>query len=207
MDEYLRQRKIMVDHQIRARGVCDETVLKAMLTVPREQFVTGYDSSSCFHDGPLLIGCGQTISQPYIVAYMTELLALHGDEKVLELGTGSGYQTAVLAEIVREVYTIEIIETLGQHAQKLLTETLGYTNIHFKIGNGREGWSEFAPFDRILLTAAASRFPENLFDQLAEGGIVVAPVGEYYQQLVRYRKNKGEIEIENLIAVAFVPFV
>lgn len=207
MDEYLWQRQQMVERQIRSRGVSDERVLAAMVTVPREKFVPGYDKSSCYHDGPLSIGYGQTISQPYIVAYMTELLNLQGHERVLELGTGSGYQTAVLAEIAAEVYTIEVIETLGKQAKERLTDTLGYTNIHFKIANGREGWSQFAPFDRILLTAAAAQFPPALFEQLAVGGLVVAPVGDYYQQLIRYQKSNDGIHAENLIAVAFVPFV
>lgn len=135
------------------------------------------------------------------------MLELTGIEKVLELGTGSGYQTAILAEIAHHVYTIEVIEALGQRAQTLLTGKMGYKNISFKFSNGREGWPEHAPFDRIMITAAPVTFPEVLFDQLAEGGVAIAPVGDFYQQLVLYRKVNGKILTKNLIAVAFVPFV
>jgi len=206
-DEYREQREMMVNLQIRSRGVSDPKVLDAMLNVPRHRYVSHFDIGCSYSDGPLPIGHGQTISQPYIVAYMTEKLELSGPEKVLELGTGSGYQTAILAEIAREVYTIEVIETLGQAAQKLLCETSNYTNIFFKFDNGRDGWEEHAPFDRIIITAAPRRFPEILFSQLAEDGIVVAPVGDYYQNLIRYRKKNGKIVSEPLIAVAFVPLV
>jgi protein-L-isoaspartate(D-aspartate) O-methyltransferase len=206
-DMYERERRLMVENQIRARGVTDQKVLDAMLTVPRHMFVPQFEKSSSYSDGPLPIGHGQTISQPYIVAYMTELLELQGDEKILELGTGCGYQTAILAEIAKEVYTIEVVSDLGEAAQKLLTETFNYTNIFFKFANGREGWLEYAPFDCILLTAAPARFPQNLFDQMAEGGIAVAPVGDYFQRLIKYRKIKGKIKSEALIGVSFVPFV
>ncbi|UCH95281.1 MAG: protein-L-isoaspartate(D-aspartate) O-methyltransferase [Candidatus Aminicenantes bacterium] len=206
-DVYERERRLMVENQIRARGVTDQKVLDAMLKVPRHLFVPHFEQSSSYSDGPLPIGHGQTISQPYIVAYMTELLDLQGDEKVLELGTGCGYQTAVLAEIAKEVYTIEIIEALGKGAQELLTRVFNYTNIFFKFANGREGWLEYAPFERILLAAAPTRFPQNLFDQLAEGGIAVAPVGDYFQRLVKYWKKGGKIKSDSLIGVSFVPFV
>ena len=206
-DFYERERQLMVENQIRSRGVTDQKVLAAMLTVPRHVFVPQFEKSSSYSDGPLPIGHGQTISQPYIVAYMTELLELAGDEKVLELGTGCGYQTAVLAEIAREVYTIEVIEALGKGAQKLLTETFNYTNIFFKFANGRDGWPEYAPFDRILLTAAPTRFPQNIFDQLAEEGIAVAPVGDYFQRLIKFWKKEGKIKSDALIGVSFVPFV
>jgi protein-L-isoaspartate(D-aspartate) O-methyltransferase len=206
-DMYERERRLMVENQIRARGVADQKVLDAMLTVPRHMFVPQFEKSSSYSDGPLPIGHGQTISQPYIVAYMTELLELQGDEKVLELGTGCGYQTAVLAEIAKEVYTIEVVSDLGKAAQELLTETFNYTNIFFKFANGREGWAEYAPFDCILLTAAPTRFPQNLFDQMAEGAIAVAPVGDYFQRLIKYRKIKGKIKSDALIGVSFVPFV
>lgn len=206
-DVYERERRSMVENQVRARGVMDQNVLAALLAVPRHLFVPEFEKSSSYSDGPLPIGSGQTISQPYIVAYMTELLELTGDEKVLELGTGCGYQTAVLAEIARQVYTIEVVENLGKNAQRLLSETLNYTNIFFKIANGREGWQEHAPFDRLMLTAAPSRFPQNLFEQMAEGGIAVAPVGDYFQRLVKYWKKGGKIKSEALIGVSFVPFV
>jgi protein-L-isoaspartate(D-aspartate) O-methyltransferase len=207
IDAYERERRLMVDNQIHARGVMDKKILDAMLKVPRHLFVPEFEKSSSYSDGPLPIGSGQTISQPYIVAYMTELLELTGKEKVLELGTGCGYQTAVLAEIASQVYTIEVVETLGKGARQLLAETLNYGNISFKIANGREGWQEYAPFDRILLTAAPSRFPQNLFQQLAEGGIAVAPVGDYFQRLVKYRKKGKKINSEALIGVSFVPFI
>ncbi len=206
-DMYERERRSMVENQIRARGITDQKVLAAMLKVPRHLFVPQFEKSSSYSDGPLPIGHGQTISQPYIVAYMTELLGLQGEEKVLELGTGCGYQTAILAEIAKEVYTIEVVEELGKSAQKFLTGTFDYTNIFFKFANGREGWIEYAPFNCILLTAAPSRFPQNLFDQMAEGGIAVAPVGDYFQRLVKYRKIKGKIISDALIGVSFVPFV
>jgi protein-L-isoaspartate(D-aspartate) O-methyltransferase len=206
-DFYERERQLMVENQIRTRGVTDRNVLDAMLKVPRHIFVPEFEKSSSYSDSPLPIGHGQTISQPYIVAYMTELLELQGDKKVLELGTGCGFQTAVLAEIAKEVYTIEVIKALGKSAQELLTETLDYTNIFFKFANGREGWEEYAPFDRLMLTAAPTRFPQNLFDQLAEGGIAVAPVGDYFQRMIKYWKKDGKIKSESLIGVSFVPFV
>jgi protein-L-isoaspartate(D-aspartate) O-methyltransferase len=206
-DAYQRQRELMVEGQIRSRGVRDQLVLDAMLKVPRHMFVPSIEKGSSYSDGPLPIGHGQTISQPYIVAYMTEMLEMKGDEKVLELGTGCGYQTAILAEIASEVYTIEIVKELGMRAQELLTETFDYVNIFFKFANGREGWEEYAPFDRIIITAAPARFPENLFDQLAEGGVAVAPVGDYFQRLVKYWKKGGKIKSSPLIGVSFVPFV
>ncbi|MGE5340502.1 MAG: protein-L-isoaspartate(D-aspartate) O-methyltransferase [Candidatus Omnitrophota bacterium] len=207
MDNHQEERELMVEYQIKARGVMDRKVLDAIKKVPRHRFVPLYEQSSSYSDSPLPIGHGQTISQPYIVAYMTELLELKGEEKVLELGTGCGYQTAVLAEIVREVYTIEIIEVLGKHAKQLLTNDLNYANIFFRFANGRDGWSEHAPFDRILLTAAPPEFPENLFEQLADEGIAVAPVGDYFQRIIKYRKLNGKIKTEALIGVSFVPFV
>lgn len=207
MNKFAQDRHMMVEHQLRSRGIVNQKVLKAMRSVPREKFVSPNDLSSSYHDGPLSIGHGQTISQPYIVAYMTEQLELDGSERVLELGTGSGYQTAVLAEIAAEIYTIEVVKALADTARQLLTSTLNYENIIFKCGNGRQGWPEYAPFDRIMITAAPAQFPEVLFEQLAEGGIAIAPVGDYYQQLVRYRKLNGKIDSEELIAVAFVPFV
>lgn len=196
----------MVETQIRSRGVVDPKVLAAMRKVPRHEFVLPSQLPLAYNDGPLPIGKGQTISQPYIVAYMTELLELQGSESVLELGTGSGYQTAVLAEIVKHVYTVEIVESLALEAEALLRK-LNYTNISFKIGNGREGWKEYAPFDRIILTAAPTIFPENLFSQLSDGGIALAPVGDFFQRMIRYRKEKRKIKEEALIGVSFVPFV
>jgi protein-L-isoaspartate(D-aspartate) O-methyltransferase len=205
--DFEMQRQIMVDRQLRTRGLKDERVLAAMSSVPRHLFVPEIEKNRSYYDGPLPIGKGQTISQPYIVAYMTELLLLKGHEKVLEIGTGCGYQTAVLAEIVDHVYTIEIIAELAERAKRSLGEELQYANIDFKIGNGRKGWQEFSPFDRILLTAAPKEFPKELFSQLKDGGIVVAPVGDIIQRIVRYFKNKGAIEKEELIGVSFVPCV
>lgn len=205
--DFALQRQIMVDRQLRPRGLKDKKVLEAMLNVPRHLFVPESERSRSYYDGPLPIGKGQTISQPYIVAYMTELLRLKGDEKVLEIGTGCGYQTAVLAEIADHVYTIEIIAELGERAKLLLNETLHFTNINFKVGNGREGWLEFAPFDRIIITAAPKEFPKELFSQLKVGGIAIAPVGNFFQKLIRYFKKKDEIEDESLIGVSFVPCV
>ncbi|MCI0470944.1 MAG: protein-L-isoaspartate O-methyltransferase, partial [Candidatus Aminicenantes bacterium] len=157
------QRQIMVEKQVSARGLKDKKVLEAMAKVPRHLFVPEIERCRSYYDGPLPIGKGQTISQPYIVALMTELLRLKGAEKVLEIGTGCGYQTAVLAEIASQVYTIEVIEDLGNKAKLLLNDRLHYSNISFKVGNGREGWLEFAPFDRIIITAAPREFPQLLF--------------------------------------------
>lgn len=196
----------MVEHQIRSRGIYDSRILEAMRKVPRHEFVSPAQAGSAYADGPLPIGMGQTISQPYIVAYMTDLLELKGTEKVLELGTGCGYQTAVLAELAGHVYTMEVVESLAREAKERLTN-MNYTNISFFIGNGRDGWMAHLPYDRIILTAAPVRFPENLFSQLGEGGIAVAPVGDYFQRLMRYRKKDDKIDEEALIGVSFVPFV
>jgi protein-L-isoaspartate(D-aspartate) O-methyltransferase len=207
IDQYKAEREKMVEHQIRSRGVSDPKVLEAMRSVPREKFVSTSQRDYAYSDGPLPIGKGQTISQPYIVAYMTELLELEGSETVLELGTGCGYQTAILAEIAAHVYTIEVIGELARDAEGRLIKQMGYKNITFKIGNGREGWEEYAPFDRIIITAAPAHFPQNLFAQLEEGGIAVAPVGDYFQRMIRYRKMKKKVEKEALIGVSFVPLV
>ncbi len=201
------EQKAMIDKQIKARGIKDKKVIDSMLKVKREIFVSDREKSYSYKDGPLPIGYGQTISQPYIVAYMTEMLELNGNERVLEIGTGSGYQTAILAEIVDHIFTIEVIEELGEKAKVTLIDIMNYSNISFKIENGRNGWPEFSPFDRIIIAASTYKFPENLFDQLEEGGIAVAPVGDYIQRLMRYRKLKGKIVEESLIGVSFVPFV
>ncbi len=201
------EQKVMVDKQIKTRGIKDKKVIDAMLNVKRDIFISDREKDYSYEDGPLPIGYGQTISQPYIVAYMTEMLKLKGDERVLEIGTGSGYQTAILAEIVDHVFTVEIIEELGKKAENTLINIMNYSNISFKIENGRQGWFEFSPFDRIIITACAYEFPENLFDQLKENGIAVAPVGDYIQRLMRYRKLKARIVKESLIGVSFVPLV
>ncbi|MCX6555965.1 MAG: protein-L-isoaspartate(D-aspartate) O-methyltransferase [Candidatus Aminicenantes bacterium] len=208
MDEdYEAQRRAMVDGQLRNRGIRSEAVLRAMAKVPRERFVPEAERRLSYINGPLPIGFGQTISQPYIVAYMTEALELRGDENVLEIGTGSGYQTAVLAEIAARVYSLEVIPELSRAAADLLTNGFNYRNISFKIGRGQEGWPEFAPYERMILTAAPGRFPEPLFEQLAEGGIVIAPVGGDIQRLVRYEKRAGKITADELIGVVFVPLI
>jgi len=206
-DPFGEQRLRMVEQQLRARGIRDEAVLRAMARVPRHLFVPDNVQESGYADGPLPIGHGQTISQPYIVAYMSERLELGGGESVLEIGSGSGYQAAVLAETAARVYTVEAIPELAAGARAVLEGQLGYRNVFFRIGRGQEGWPEFAPFDRILLTAAPAEFPPELFAQLAEGGIAIAPVGGGDQRLVRYRKQGGTIHSEDLIGVIFVPLV
>lgn len=203
-DMFADRRREMVEHQIKGRGVVDQKVLTAMLRVPRERFVPEHLRERAYDDGPLPIGEGQTISQPYIVAYMTEQLRLKGGEKVLEIGTGSGYQAAVLAEIVREVYTIEIIEVLSLSAQKVLGD-LGYKNIRFKVGDGYFGWKEQAPFDAIIITAAPFEIPSPLIEQLRVGGRLIAPVGDTYQELLLITRTEEGILREPLIPVVFVP--
>jgi len=178
-----------------------------MLKVPRDRFVPADEKAHAYDDGPLPIGHGQTISQPYIVAYMTELLHLTGGERVLEIGTGSGYQAAVLAETGALVYTVELVAELSAIAQRLLVDELGYRTIFFRIGRGQDGWPEFAPFDRIILTASPREFPQPLFPQLADMGIAVAPVGELFQRIIRYRRLGDQIDKEELIGVSFVPLL
>ncbi len=201
---YRTMRDEMVKRQIQARGVSDERVLDAVSRVPRHRFVPAEAESSAYADHPLSIGHAQTISQPYIVALMSELLELDGSETVLEIGTGSGYQAAVLAELAARVFSIEIVDALAAGSRALLG-SLGYANIQIRAGDGYHGWPEHAPFDAIILTAAPPEVPAPLFDQLAEGGRLVAPVGEDRQDLVRYRKVDGRIESEDVIPVRFVP--
>jgi len=198
------KRAAMVMTQIISRGVYDEHVLDAMRKVPRERFVRERDLDLAFYDGPLSIDCGQTISQPYIVAYMTEMLSLSEKDRVLEIGTGSGYQTAVLAEIAAEVYSVEIVDKLSERARTVLEE-LGYGNIHLRIGDGSEGWQEHAPFDAIMVTAAPAHLPKRLVEQLAEGGRMIVPVGVYEQYLRLVTRRGDEVEKRDLIGVRFVP--
>ena len=201
-----RERRLMTETQIRARGVGDPLVLAAMAKVPRHLFMPEGLRVHAYADQPLPIGDGQTISQPYIVAYMTETLGLKGGEKVLEIGTGSGYQSAILAEIAGEVWTVEIVETLALRARAVL-DGLGYANIHYRVGDGSAGWPEEAPFDGIIVTAAAPRMPAALEGQLAEGGRMIVPVGTELQELFLVRRvNKG-LERERLLGVRFVPLV
>jgi len=204
---FASERERMVDEQLIPRGVRDQGVLAAMRKVERERFVPPGESARSYLDGPLPIGSGQTISQPYIVAYMTELMELRGGEKVLELGTGSGYQTAVLAEMGADTYTVERIPQLAERAEKLLRDEMGYPNIQFRTGNGAEGWAEHAPFDRIIVTASPEEFPESLFRQLGEGGIIISPVGGFFQNIVKFEKKGGKILKSVQIAVSFVPLV
>lgn len=202
--DFKTMREKMVETQIRARGVKDPRVLSALLKVERHRFVPEEYLNSAYSDQPLPIGEGQTISQPYIVALMTELLELKGDEKVLEIGTGSGYQAAILGELAKEVYTIEIVESLASMAKNRLSE-LGYQNIEVKAGDGYLGWPEAAPFDAIIVTAAPDHIPKPLTEQLKEGGRMVVPVGTYAQELKKIVKRSGKIVTTDVIPVVFVP--
>ncbi|MDZ7370806.1 MAG: protein-L-isoaspartate(D-aspartate) O-methyltransferase [candidate division KSB1 bacterium] len=204
MEELQKQREKMVQFQIKARGVSDPKVLQAMLRVPRHEFVPATYRDDAYEDFPLPIGYGQTISQPYIVAYMTEALELKGGEKVLEIGTGSGYQAAILAEIAGQVYSIEIVEPLCREAAQRLQQ-LGYTNVSVRCGDGYAGWPEAAPFDAIILTAAPEEIPQPLVDQLAEGGRMILPLGRFSQNLVLLTKQEGKVNKRNLLPVRFVP--
>ncbi len=194
----------MVDAQIAARGIHDGRVLGAMRDVPRHLFVPETVRDQAYEDYPLPIGAQQTISQPYIVALMTSLLELEGGEKVLEIGTGSGYQAAVLSRLAGEVYTVEILEPLALTAQKTIGD-LGYGNIHFRVGDGYAGWPEAAPFDGILVTAAPEKIPQPLLDQLKVGGKMVIPVGSFFQDLLVLTKTATGVEKRNVIPVRFVP--
>jgi len=203
--DFTKQRNLMVTTQIESRGVKSKKVLEAMRKVERHMFVPKEYKSAAYEDHPLPIGEGQTISQPYIVALMTEVLNSDGTRKVLEIGTGSGYQAAVLAEIFQSVYTIEIIDVLGKRAEKTLSD-LGYKNIKVKTGDGYKGWEEHGPYDAIIVTCAPSHIPGPLQDQLAEGGRMVIPVGEkYHQELILLTKEKGIIKQKEIIPVVFVP--
>jgi protein-L-isoaspartate(D-aspartate) O-methyltransferase len=198
------ERREMVENQIRQRGVKDPRVLAAMRKVPRHLFVPPEYRDEAYRDYPLSIGQGQTISQPYIVALMTELLDVKQPDRILEVGTGSGYQAAVLAELASQVYTIEIVEPLAGLAGKKLRE-LGCTNVQVKAGDGYFGWAEYAPFDGIIVTAAPEKVPRPLLDQLKEGGRLVIPEGRVFQELVVYEKHQGRIERRKVIPVRFVP--
>jgi protein-L-isoaspartate(D-aspartate) O-methyltransferase len=203
-DPTRRARERMVDDQIAARGISDAAVLEAMRQVPRHRFLPPAQEANAYEDHPLPIGFDQTISQPYIVAYMTQALSLGPSDRVLEIGTGSGYQAAVLAEIVREVYTIEIVPELAAGATKILSE-LGYENVRVRHGDGYRGWPEAAPFDAIIVTAAPRAIPQPLIDQLALEGRMVVPVGDWYQELVIVTKTTDGIVEQKTIPVRFVP--
>ena len=199
-------REQMVESQLKERGITHAGVLDAMRRVPRHRFVPGALDGRAYDDTPLPIGEGQTISQPYIVAYMTEALEPKATDRVLEIGTGSGYQAAILGELVKEVYTIELVPTLADRARKVLTE-LGYKNIRTRTGDGYRGWPEAAPFDKIIVTAAPDEVPAALVDQLAVNGIMVVPVGRGDQMMTILRKTPGGVVRRETIPVRFVPMI
>ena len=203
----LQEREEMVRKQIISRNIKDERVTQALLKIPRHVFVPEFYRKYAYNDTPLVIGEGQTISQPYIVALMSELLEIQPTDRILEIGTGSGYQTAVCAELGKEVYTIERIEELAQKAEEVL-ESLEYRNIHFFVGDGSRGIPEYAPFDKIIVTAYANEIYPVWVEELKEGGIIVLPLGgDFRQTLVRGRKQKGSLKIEKHGAVVFVPLI
>lgn len=203
-DAYTGLRRAMVKQQIESRDVTNERVLEAMRAVPRHRFVPEDYRAYAYSDSPLPIGEDQTISQPYIVALMTELAQIDSGDKVLEIGTGSGYQAAVLAELTDSVYSIEIVEPLGKRADSTLS-ALGYGNVEVRIGDGYAGWPEVAPFDVILLTAAPPEVPQPLLDQLADGGRMVAPIGTDWQVLLLIERDGDQITRRTIIPVRFVP--
>lgn len=196
----------MLNEQIIARGIKDNNVIEAMSNVSRKVFISQELKHRAYEDTPLPIGYGQTISQPYIVAFMTEAAMVDKNSKVLEIGTGSGYQAAVLAELSKDVFTIEIIKPLGEQAERIFKQ-LEYNNIHVRIGNGYEGWPEESPFDAIIVTAAPKEVPPKLIKQLKVGGRLVVPVGERYQELLRITRTEEGTAIEKLMPVRFVPMV
>jgi protein-L-isoaspartate(D-aspartate) O-methyltransferase len=203
--DFAAQRQLMVQEQLMPRGIRDARVLAAMSKVPREEFVPADSRAASYEDGPLPIGYSQTISQPYIVAFMTEKLQLKPNNRVLEVGTGSGYQAAVLAELVADVYTIEIVEPLAKNAEATL-QRLGYKNVHVKGGDGYSGWPEHAPFDAIIVTCAPDHVPQQLTDQLKDGGRMIIPVGERFaQELYLLEKKDGRLRESAVLPVRFVP--
>ena len=200
-------RNMMIEEQLVPRGIVDAKVLAAMRKIPRHLFIPGKSLENAYGDYPLPVGEGQTISQPYMVALMTQSLELAGGEKVLEIGTGSGYQSAILAEIAKEIYSVERFESLAQEARSLL-DGLGYKNVKITVSDGTEGWSEFAPYDGIIVTAGAPSIPGPLVEQLAEGGRLVIPVGgAFSQELVLVRMTDGETSEEYICGCTFVPLV
>jgi protein-L-isoaspartate(D-aspartate) O-methyltransferase len=194
----------MIEKQIISRGIQDPRLIQAMIKIPRHKFVPADLREYAYGDNPIPIGMDQTISQPYIVALMTELLKLKEGEKVLEVGTGSGYQTAILAEMGCEVFTIEIVESLVEKAKQVL-ESLGYKKIHYKSGDGYSGWPEHAPFDAIIVTAAPDHIPQPLIEQLKVNGRMVIPVGDQYQELILIKKREKGVEMKTVTPVRFVP--
>ena len=207
-DVYAKKRQIMIEKDIRGRGITDKKVLDVMGKTPRHLFVEGHLRDAAYEDYPLPIDEGQTISQPYVVALMTEVLQLKPSDRVLEIGTGSGYQAAILAEIVKEVYTIEIRKGLAEKAGKRLKD-MGYKNVKVKYGDGYFGWEEYTPFDAIIITAAANHIPPSLIKQLKEGGRLIIPLGStvYSQTLILAIKEKGELNLQEITSVRFVPMI
>jgi protein-L-isoaspartate(D-aspartate) O-methyltransferase len=205
--DFAAQRQRMVEKQLKARGITDKRVLGAMAKVPREEFIPGDARADAYQDGPLPIGYDQTISQPYVVAFMTEQLRPKQTDRVLEVGSGSGYQAAILAELMAEVYTVEIIEPLAKTAEATL-QRLGYKNVYIKVGDGYMGWPEKAPFDAIIVTCAPDKVPQPLIDQLKDGGRMVIPVGERFaQQLYLLEKKSGQLKESATLPVRFVPML
>ena len=206
--DYTALREVMVREQLEARDISDSSVLAVMRRIPRHEFVPEDYKDLAYNDRALPIGEGQTISQPYIVAYMTQVLGVQEGEKVMEIGTGSGYQAAILSELGGEVYTIEIVEPLGMAAKRRL-KALGYRNVTLRIGDGYNGWPEVAPFDAIMVTAGAETLPQPLMEQLADGGRMVIPIGPHggVRQLTLITRKNGKFKSEKLMAVRFVPFV
>jgi protein-L-isoaspartate(D-aspartate) O-methyltransferase len=205
VSDFAAQRQQMVQRQMMTRGINDARVLAAMRKVPREEFVPSESRAGSYEDGPLPIGYGQTISQPYIVAFMTEQLRAKPSDRVLEVGTGSGYQAAILAELVSEVYSVEIVEPLAKNAEATL-QRLGYKNVHLKIGDGYKGWPEAGLFDAIIVTCAPDKVPQPLVDQLKDDGRMVIPVGDRFaQQLYLLEKKNGQLKQSATLPVRFVP--
>ncbi len=205
-EEFVLARKSMVENQLKSRDITNERVLEVMGKVPRHLFVSKKNQDLAYADHPLPIGYGQTISQPYIVALMTQSLELEGNEKVLEIGTGSGYQAAILSELVREVYTIEIVKELAERAERRLEE-VGYKNVKVKNGDGYFGWEKHAPYDAIMITCAADHIPPPLLEQLNDNGRLIIPLGSirYYQTLTLITKMGGNLETRHITTVSFVP--
>jgi len=203
--DFVEKRKLMVERQLMGRGIIDRRVLEAFASIPRQIFVPAEYRSSAYEDSPLPIGFNQTISQPFIVAYMTQALALTGAERVLEVGTGSGYQAAILSRLAAEVHTVELIPALAERAKRVLDE-LDITNVFVHVSDGSLGWDASAPYDAILVTAAGPRVPKSLLNQLADGGRMILPVGEVGDQVLESWQREGDsFSNETLLPVAFVP--
>ncbi|MEW6068588.1 MAG: protein-L-isoaspartate(D-aspartate) O-methyltransferase [Nitrospirota bacterium] len=205
--DFKELREFMVKTQLVPRGIKDERVLNAMRKVPRHIFVAEHIQHKAYDDTALSIGESQTISQPYMVAVMTELLEIKGNERVLEVGTGSGYQVAILAELAKEVYSVERIAALSKKAEEKI-RSLGYNNTYFKVGDGTLGWPEQAPFDRIIITAGTPKIPEPITGQLSEGGLIIAPVGDRFsQQILKLKKSQGKFSETFHTPCVFVPLI